>query len=128
MKNMKCVFTKPNGEKCKSFAMKNSSYCWTHSPEISVFEKKLGASKGGRNRVPYLPVRYPEIIIKNSRDVPPVLVDTLYRLRRGEMDIRLGTAIGYIANVLLKAYEVADLEVRIEKLEQYAEENFYKEK
>jgi hypothetical protein len=107
--------------------MKGSDYCWIHSPEVSERVKSNARLLGGINRNVHMTVQFPDIVIKDSRDVPPVLVDTLCRLRRGEMDIRLGTAIGYISNVLLKAYEVADLEVRVEKLEQYAEENFDKE-
>ncbi len=40
------------------------------------------------------------------------------------MDVRLGTAIGYLSNVLLKSYEVADLEGRIEKVEKYMHMHF----
>ena len=119
---MKCIFTKPNGEKCKSNAMRNSRYCWTHSPEISDAEKKFCASKGGRHKLTLL--NLPEIIVKDSRDIPPLLVDTIYHLRHGKMDVRLGTAIGYLSNVLLKSYEVADLEGRIEKVEKYMHMHF----
>jgi hypothetical protein len=124
---MKCKHIKSNGEQCKSNAMKDSSYCWTHSPEISIHEKKLGASKGGKNKYNLTPVSLPQIIINDSRDVPPLLVDTIQRLRCGEIDIRLGTAIGYLSNVLLKSYEVSDLEGRIEKMENFVDENFKEE-
>ncbi len=121
---MKCTFTKSNGETCKANAMKNSSYCWYHSPEVSHYEKKYISSIGGKNKLKLIPLGLPEIIVNDSRDVPPLLVDTIQHLRKAEIDIRLGTAIGYLSNVLLKAYEVADLEVRIVKMEKYMEENF----
>jgi hypothetical protein len=104
--------------------MKNSRYCWTHSPEISIYEKKLGASKGGKNKYKLMAQGLPQIIISDSRDVPPLLVDTIQRLRNGEIDVRLGTAIGYLSNVLLKSYEVADLEGRVIKIEQYMNNHF----
>lgn len=124
---MKCKHIKSNGEQCKSSAMKNSRYCWTHSPEISIHEKKLGASKGGKNKFKLAPLNLPQIIISDTRDIPPLLVDTIQHMRSGEIDVRLGTAIGYLSNILLKSYEVAGLESRIEKMEKFIKTNFKEE-
>ena len=121
---MRCKFIKSDGTECKGFTIAGSEYCWRHSPEINEYSKKHASSKGGKNKLKLIPLGLPEIIINDSRDVPPLLVDTIQHLRNAEIDIRLGTAIGYLSNVLLKAYEVADLEVRIIKMEKYMEENF----
>jgi hypothetical protein len=122
---MRCIFKKSNGERCKSNAMKNSKYCWTHSPEISIHEKRLGSSKGGKTKL--TPLNLPQILINDTRDIPPLLVDTIQHLRNGEIDVRLGTAVGYLSNILLKSYEVADIEGRMEKIEKFIDERFYKE-
>jgi len=119
---MKCIFRKSNGERCKSNAMKNDIYCWTHSPEISVHEKRFGSSKGGKNKTSMRPVNLPQIIINDTRDIPPLLVDTIQHLRSGEIDVRLGTAVGYLSNILLKSYEVADIEGRMERIEKFIDE------
>lgn len=106
--------------------MKNSKYCWTHSPEISIHEKKLGSSKGGKNKFGLTPVNLPQIIINDTRDIPPLLVDTIQHLRKGEIDVRLGTVVGYLSNILLKSYEVADIENRMEKIEKFIDEKLCK--
>jgi hypothetical protein len=58
------------------------------------------------------------------QDVPAFLIDTMNNLRSGNMGIRLGTALGYLSGMLMKSFEVADLEVRIERMEKYMKENF----
>lgn len=97
--------------------MAGSNYCWIHSPNISRFEKKLASSKGGTNRH-LSEMDFPEIIIKSSKDIPPLLVDTIQRLRNRTIDVRRGTAIGYLSDMLLRSYEIADIESRIERLEE----------
>jgi hypothetical protein len=121
---MKCKHIKSDGIECNANAIKDTDFCWFHSPMVDNREKQYSRYMGGKNR--HIPVKIglPEVIINDSRDVPPLLVDTIRHLRSGEIDVRLGTAIGYLSNVLLKSYEVADLEVRIIKMEKYMNENF----
>jgi hypothetical protein len=107
--------------------MKNSRYCWTHSPEISIHEKRLGSSRGGKNKLKLTLINLPQIIINDTRDIPPLLVDTIRHLRNGEIDVRLGTAVGYLSNILLKSYEVADIENRMEKIEKFIDKKFSRE-
>ncbi len=116
---MQCRHIKDDKTQCKGFAIKGSDYCWRHSSAVKDYDKKSASALGGSGRRLYMPVTLPEIVIKDMQDIPHMLVDTLGYLRRGEMDIRLGTAIGYITNILMKSYELADLEPRIEKIEKY---------
>jgi hypothetical protein len=123
---MKCSFIKSDGNKCNAFAIKGSNYCWIHSPEVSESAKSSARLLGGINRQVQIPVNLAELAIKDTRDIPPMLVDTLLHLRKGEMDIRLGTAIGYISNILMRSYELADIENRMEKIEKFIDEKFVK--
>ena len=119
---MKCKYFKSDGTPCGGYASKGSEYCYRHSPEISELSKKHASSIGGRHKL--TPLNLPEIIVKDSRDIPLLLADTIYNLRRGKMDVRLGTAIGYVSNILLRSFETADLEVRIEKIEDFMHKHF----
>ncbi len=121
---MKCKYKKSNGSACKGFAVKNSDFCWAHTPKIDDKEKQYSRYRGGVNRHAPVLTNLPEIIVKDSRDIPLLLSDTIYHLRHGKMDVRLGTAIGYVSNILLRSFEVADLEVRIEKIEDYMHKHF----
>jgi hypothetical protein len=121
---MKCNFIKSDGKKCNANALNGSSCCWYHSPEISEEKKKLVSSNGGKANGYEVCIDLKPISISKMQDIPVLLIDTIHNLRSGYMGIRLGTAIGYLAGMLLKSFEVAELEVQIEKLEKYAEENF----
>ena len=114
---MRCIHIKPNGEQCKSYCIPDSQYCWVHSPEINDRERKLALSRA----VPGTYKMYmdlPEMLIETSKDIPPLLVDTIQRLRNRTIDVRRGTAIGYLSGLLLRSYELSGFESRIEKLEE----------
>ncbi len=120
---MRCKHIKPDGSACKAGTIRNSGFCWFHSPRINNIEKQYSRYLGGKNRhMPVVMIKLPEISIKGPRDVPPLLLDTIQHLRRGEIDVRLGTALCYLSNVLLKSYE-PELEARIVKMENFLKEN-----
>jgi len=47
-----------------------------------------------------------------------MLAEAMAAIRAGKMDPKLATALGYLGSSLLKAIEVADLEQRLEQLEE----------
>jgi hypothetical protein len=128
---MKCIYIKSDGQRCKSYTMINSQYCWVHSPQISDGQKQEAYSKGGKanshSAVNGLPLDLPPIIINSSADIPPLLIDTIGRLRQGTMHVRVAAALGYLSHILLRSYEIADLEPRVKALEAKAKDNEYTE-
>jgi hypothetical protein len=120
---MKCKQIKSNGKKCKSYAMISSDYCWVHSPVVPDEDKKAAFIKGGELRSIQINSNLPRIIINTSTDIPRLLIDTIERLREGTMHVRTGTAIGYLSYILLRSYEIADLEQRVKALEENVKDN-----
>jgi hypothetical protein len=55
---------------------------------------------------------------KSAGDVKRILAETMADIRAGTMDPKLGSTLGYLGMALLRAFEVADLEGRLEKMEQ----------
>ena len=47
-----------------------------------------------------------------------MLAETMADTRAGKIDPKLGSTLGYLGMSLLRAFEVADLEQRVERLEQ----------
>jgi hypothetical protein len=47
-----------------------------------------------------------------------MLAEAMAAIRAGKMNPKLGTVLGYLGSSLLKAIEVADLEQRLERVEQ----------
>jgi hypothetical protein len=52
--------------------------------------------------------------------VTALLSDTINRVRKGDLDVRVANTVGYLAGVLLKSLEVGDLEDRLTQLESIA--------
>ena len=114
-KTKKCIFIKPDGRSCAAWSMTNSDFCFTHNPETKKL-KKLAVIKGGKgnkkNRQP-LDV----IEVKNSKDVPGLIIKTINEARQGLVDVRVANCIFYGSGQLIRAFEVADLEERVAEIE-----------
>ena len=59
----------------------------------------------------------PDVKVADCRDVVNLISETINQVRKGQLDPRVANAVGYLANVLIKAAEQGDLEKRIEDLE-----------
>jgi len=114
---MKCSFIKQDGEQCKANAMSESEYCYLHNPEISEEVKRINQIRGGKNRAVMLKEALPPMEIHTPDDTIGLLADTIGRVRAGEMDIKVANCIGVLSGHLLKAFEVARLNDKVELIE-----------
>ena len=55
---------------------------------------------------------------ESAGDVKRMLAETMADIRARRMDPKLGSTLGYLGTALLRAFEVADFEQRLERLEQ----------
>lgn len=114
---MKCIYLKPNGEQCGANAMGSSDYCYLHNPEISQEEKQEARIKGGKIKNLVAIEALPPVKIEKTRDIMALLTETINQVRGGSLDCRVGNTIGYLAGVAIKAYEISELEERLERIE-----------
>jgi hypothetical protein len=114
---MKCKHIKSNGETCGGFASEGSSFCWRHDPKISSHSKKAASSKGGKNKGPDLSQIDKELTIASTQDISALLVDTINNLRKGTFDSRIANAIGYLSFILVRTYELTEIEKKLVNLE-----------
>ncbi|MFH1694521.1 MAG: hypothetical protein ABH880_02090 [Patescibacteria group bacterium] len=83
--------------------------------------KRLATQKGGMaTRKILKPLSYVEV--ENLRDVVDLLATTINEVRTGLVEIRTANCIGYLSGHLIKAFEVAELEFRISRIEVAMEE------
>lgn len=61
-----------------------------------------------------------DIRLNNPRAVQRLLARTINALNKGRMTESRARAIGYLAQILLKGFEVVDFEERLAKLEEIA--------
>jgi hypothetical protein len=114
---MKCKQIKSNGEQCKMASIPGSYYCWKHSPDISIHEKKAASAKGGKMHRPDITKLDQDLNITSTHDISALLVDTIKNLRNGTFNTRIGTAIGYLAFILVRTYELTEIETKLIDLE-----------
>lgn len=112
---MQCKYIK-NKKRCGAYAMNDSDFCFSHNPEAKEL-KQLAVIKGGKVSKRSLGVLLPAVSIEEKKDVIPFLVSVINELRTGKIDNRKANALAYVGGVLIKAYELAEMEDRLEKIE-----------
>jgi hypothetical protein len=115
----KCTFQKSDGTKCQANAQSDKPTCCFHDATRKEQGRQARRAGGMTRSKPavVLPTHTPDARLENTSDVSKVLAETINQIRRGELDPRIGNAVGYLAGVLLRALEQGDLEARLEKLE-----------
>lgn len=114
---MKCEFIKPDGQNCEAYAVKGTSFCYFHNPDISDEEKKEAQTNGGANRALTLKEPLPAMPIANQDDAVLLVADTINRVRAGKLDIRTANCLGFLADKLLKALEASQTNDKLERIE-----------
>ena len=64
-----------------------------------------------------LELALPVMVINSPADVVDATVQTINEVRTGQLPPKVASTIGYLLGVTLKAYEVANLDQRVEMIE-----------
>ena len=115
----KCEFRKKNGERCGADAQTGKSLCVFHDPARAADGHRARRAGGiHRSRVAsVLPSDTPDHPLGNSKDVSELLANSINQLRRGQLDPKVATCVGYLSTVLLRALEQGPTEQRLAHLE-----------
>jgi hypothetical protein len=112
---MKCRAKTKAGKPCGAPAVEGTKFCVMHSPGRAA---QLGA-KGGRRRTVYNPDGLKQFEApQTAADLRDLLAQSIIEIRAGKMDPRMANAISYVGTGFLRAVELADIERRLEQLEQ----------
>jgi hypothetical protein len=114
---MRCSFIKPDETQCNANAMSGAEYCYMHNPAISEEEKREAKQRGGQARALTITNPLPVLPINEPNDAVLLIADTINRVRAGELDIRTANCLGFLTDKLLRAFEVAKLNDRVEIIE-----------
>jgi hypothetical protein len=112
-----CNGTKPDQTKCDVAALPGSEFCFFHDPSKAEERRQAQAQGGRNNRMKTLNESAPDVTIEDSGDTIALLSATINQVRKGQIDPKVANAIGYLANILMKATERDILEKRIDQLE-----------
>ncbi len=114
-----CSARTQTGAACQGRAKSGMAFCTFHDPQAAV-EQEEARRAGGRSRSApraVLPAEEADLVLEGPRDLPTLLADTINRVRKGALDPRVANTVGYLAGVLIRAFEVSELEERIRRLE-----------
>ena len=114
----RCCHQPEDGAQCKANAQTESPYCFFHDPALDA-ERAEARKAGGiaRTRKVTLPPDLPIKPLRTADDVAALLGETINQVRRGEIDLRVSNAIGYLSGILLSAIEKGSFEARLAALE-----------
>jgi len=112
-----CRAVKPEGSRCRAAALPGSGFCFFHDPAKAEDRRAAQSFGGSQNRMKTLAADAPDAKIADCRDVVTLLAETINQVRKGQVDPRVANAVGYLANVLIKAVEQGELEDRVADLE-----------
>lgn len=113
-----CRFEREKGIQCKANAQAGAEFCFFHDPGLNA-ERAAARKAGGiaRTQKPVLPTNLPVKRLHTATDVVELLGETINQVRRGEIDLRVSNAIGYLSGILLSAIEKGSYEDRLAALE-----------
>lgn len=104
-----------NGQQCGAYAIAGSEYCFSHDPE-SRERHLIACKKGGSVKQIAVNHELQTVEVKTPTDVIYLLNTTIQEVRDGKLDPRIANTIGYLSSHLLKAYEIANIDEKVEEV------------
>ncbi len=103
--------------RCQAYSVEESDFCLSHDPNQK--DEKLAAVRKGGQADSYqsLKLSLPAFTIKEPQDVVPAVIQTINELREGKLPPRIANTVGYLLGVALKAFEVAEIDDKIEAID-----------
>jgi hypothetical protein len=112
-----CRAIKPDGTGCQAAILPGSEFCFFHDPARAVERRAAQSFGGSQNRIKTLAADTPDVKVEDCRDVVRLISETINQVRKGQVDPRIANAVGYLANVLIRAAEQGDMEGRLAEVE-----------
>ena len=112
-----CKARTKGGTECQTPALTGSDFCFFHDPDKAEDRFEARAAGGRQNRMKTLSADAPDVQVESCQDVVRLVSETINQVRKGDIDPRVANAVGYLANVLIRAVDQGELEKRIEDLE-----------
>ena len=115
----KCRATTKNGAPCSAYTVAGSAYCFQHHPDLAT-QRHLARSKGGlaRHGRSIGPVGQSQPVpLDTIADVVILLQWAINQTRLLENSLHRNNTIGTLAAQLMKAFDMAAMEVRLAEVE-----------
>ena len=116
-----CIFRLSSGRQCKAAPLKDSEFCWVHSPERAkdVQEaRRLGGLR--RKRESTISGAYQFESLDSVDGIRRIVLIAVLDALSMENSMSRARTLAYLAQVALRMLEVGDIESRVEALEEMA--------
>ncbi len=116
-----CTATRSDGSPCRAQALPGEALCWAHHPEMRR-KADEARRRGGENKSNL--VRASKRLPKDLKDVQAILLELIRDLHGDEgLDLpSKARGVSQLAGVFVRTHELAEVEGRIEDLEQRLEQ------
>lgn len=111
----KCTFIKTNGQRCEANRLKDSPFCYFHSPKV-VVERAEARRRGGFARLGDKG-QTGSYIIKSPQDLLTILEDAINDTKALGNTTSRAKTLGFLCQIILKGFEVTEMENRLRVLE-----------
>lgn len=112
-----CEFIKQNGDRCGAYAVQSSQYCINHEESMKETKQNAVAKGGSSDGYKTLNLNLEPFEIKNTSDVVIAVVQTINELRSGKLPPKLANTVGYLLGIAIKAFEVSEIDKKIEAID-----------
>lgn len=111
----KCKHILDDGTQCKAWALIDKDLCFSHDPE-SKEAKAIAVRNGGLVRPIRIDTPLETVEVNTPKDVITLLGKTINEVRTGILLPQIANTIGFLASHLLRAFEVAEIEDKVEEV------------
>ena len=121
-----CTFRHPSGQQCRAAPLRDSQFCWVHSPE-RVKEVQEARRLGGlrRKRESTIANAYQFESLNSVEGIRRIVLIAVLDALSMENSMSRARTLAYLAQVALHMLEVGDMEQRVEALEQLTQGKRY---
>lgn len=117
---MQCKFAKENNNQCEAEALKGKDFCFFHSQDEKVKEKRIKASsEGGKSKLELETCvsKSDYFSLKTVSEVLGLLEFTMNNYLQGKINRSKASCIGYLASITIGAIKDNSFEQRLEVIE-----------
>jgi hypothetical protein len=112
-----CKGLKLDGSCCQAAVLPGTDFCFFHDPTKAEARREAQSLGGRQNKMKTLDPTALDVNVKDCQDVVRLISETINQVRKGQIDPRVANAVGYLANVLIRAVEQGEMERRLDELE-----------
>ena len=123
----KCKQILESGKTCGAWALTEKEYCFSHDPE-STEDKIEAVRRGGLAKQIRIEDELQAVEIASAKDVSNLLAVTIKEVREGKIPPQIANTIGFLSGHLLRAYEMAELDNKLEEIKSVIDDRTPKRK